>query len=296
MEKNMKRERFRGIISPIITPFDRVEKLDEEVFRREARYLLNAGVHGISPGGSTGEGNLIHEDELVRMIEILQEENTKKIPVVAGIIRHSTRDAVATGLKAKKAGADALMVTPIQYLGGTDDNGNYEYYDRISEDVGLPIIIYNVVPQNAISTGLFHRIADIPNILGIKQSVGGIQAFYDMKVNCGHKAYIYAATDDMLYSTFDLGADGAIAAILTLFPEYSVKIWNAVLAGDRKTALELQDKIYPVWNKLTGSQFPRRLKEALNQRGRAVGIACSPLSDASLEEKKSIAEALAAVE
>lgn len=292
----MLKERFRGIISPIITPFDREEKLDETIFRREARYLLSTGIHGISPGGSTGEGNLIHDDEFVRMIEIIQEENTKKIPVVAGIIKHSTRDAINSALKAKKAGADALMITPIQYLGGTDDNGNYEYYDRISETVGLPIVIYNVVPQNAISTELFYRMTDIPNILGIKQSVGGIQAFYSMKINCGHKAYIYAATDDMLYSTFDLGADGAIAAILTLFPEYSVKIWDATMAGDHKTALELQNKIYPVWNKITGSQFPRRMKEALKQRGRAVGIACSPLSDASPEEKDSIREALKGIE
>lgn len=292
----MNRERFRGIISPIITPFDRDEKLDEKVFRKEARYLLSTGIHGISPGGSTGEGNLIHDDEFARMIEIIQEENTRKIPVVAGIIKASTRDAIVSGLKAKKAGADALMITPIQYLGGTDDNGNYEFYDRISETVGLPIVIYNVVPQNTISTKLFYRMTDIPNILGIKQSVGGIQAFYDMKINCGHKAYIYAATDDMLYSTFDLGADGAIAAILSLFPEYSVKIWDATLAGDRKTALELQNKIYPVWNKITGPQFPRRLKEAMNQRGRAVGIACSPLSDASPEEKQSIHEALAGIE
>jgi dihydrodipicolinate synthase/N-acetylneuraminate lyase len=289
------RQKFRGIISPIITPFDQNEKLDEKVFRREAKYLYSTGIHGISPGGSTGEGNLLHDDELVRMIEILQEENINHIPVVAGIIRPSTRDAIVTGKKAKEAGANALMITPIQYLGGTDDNGNYEYYDRISEAVGLPIIIYNVVPQNAIKPDLFYRLLDIENVIGIKQSVGGIEAFYEMKMTCGKKGYIYAATDDMLYSCFDLGADGAIAAILTLFPEYCVKMWDAVNTGDRKTAIELQTMIYPIWNKIKGSQFPRRIKESINQRARDVGIACSPLSDASKEEKDIISEALNAL-
>lgn len=291
----MKKEMLRGIICPIVTPFNSEERLDVKIFRREVRYLSGAGVHGISPGGSTGEGNLLRDDELVRMIEVIQEENSRHIPVVAGIIKHSTRDAVFTGMKAKKAGADALMVTPIQYLGGTDDDGNYEYYDRISESVGLPIIIYNVVPQNEIKPELFYRLLDIPNVFGIKQSVGGIQAFYEMKIKCGKKGYIYSATDDMLYSTFDLGADGAIAAILTLFPEYCVKIWDAYIAGDRKFALELQNKIYPVWNKIKGPQFPRRIKEALKQRGRPVGIACSPLLEASVEEKTEIGEILGAM-
>ncbi len=288
----MEKAKFRGIISPLITPFDKEEKLDKEVLRREIKYLLKTGIHGISPGGSTGEGNHIHEEELVQMIEVIQEENTNKIPVVVGIIKHSTRDAISTAMKAKKAGADALMVTPIQYLGGTDDNGNYEYYDRISETVGLPIIIYNVVPQNPVSVELFLRMANIPNVIGIKQSVGGIQGFYAMKMHCGDTRYIYGATDDMLYTSFDLGADGAIAAIITLFPEYSVQIWDAFHAGDHKTALAIQNKIYKVWNLITGPQFQRRLKEALNQRGRAVGNACSPLSGASEAEKNSIREAL----
>lgn len=291
----MENEKFRGIISPIISPFDQDEKLNEEVFRREAKYLYSTGIHGISPGGSTGEGNLLHDDELERMIEILQEENTNHIPVVAGVIKPSTRDAIVTGNKAKTAGADALMVTPIQYLGGTDDNGNYEYYDRISEAVGLPIVIYNVVPQNVIKPDLFYRLLNIKNVLGIKQSVGGIEAFYEMKMTCGKKGYVYAATDDMLYSCFDLGADGAIAAILTLFPEYCVKMWDSVNSGDSKTAREIQTMIYPIWNQIKGTQFPRRIKESINQRGRDVGIACSPLSDASKEEKEIISKALNAL-
>jgi len=291
----LENEKFRGIISPIISPFDQDEKLNEGVFRREAKYLYSTGIHGISPGGSTGEGNLLHDDELERMIEILQEENTNHIPVVAGIIKPSTRDAIASGNKAKAAGADALMVTPIQYLGGTDDNGNYEYYDRISEAVGLPIVIYNVVPQNVIKPDLFYRLLNIKNVLGIKQSVGGIEAFYEMKMTCGKKGYVYAATDDMLYSCFDLGADGAIAAILTLFPEYCVKMWDSVNSGDSKTAREIQTMIYPIWNQIKGTQFPRRIKESINQRGRDVGIACSPLSDASKEEKEIILKALNAL-
>jgi dihydrodipicolinate synthase/N-acetylneuraminate lyase len=283
---------FPGIITPVITPFTPEENLDETVFRREVNYLLGAGIHGISPGGSTGEGELVCDAELVRMVEIIQEENSRHIPVVAGIIRTSTRDAIRAALAVKKAGATALMVTPIQYLGGADADGNYEYYDRISDAAGLPIIIYNVVPQNEIKPDSFYKMLDIENVIGIKQSNGGVPGFMEMMITCGEKGHIYSASDEMLYTTFDLGAAGAIAAILTLFPEISVEIWNSVQAGERDRARELQAKIYPVWSMIKGPQFPRRIKEALNQVGRAVGVAASPRCGASAAEKESIRQAL----
>jgi dihydrodipicolinate synthase/N-acetylneuraminate lyase len=283
---------FPGIIAPVITPFTSEESLDEKVFRREVKYLLGAGVHGISPGGSTGEGELVRDAELVRMVEIIQEENSRHIPVVAGIIRTSTRDAIRAALAVKKAGATALMVTPIQYLGGADADGNYEYYDRISDAAGLPIIIYNVVPQNEIKPDSFHKMLDIANVIGIKQSNGGVPGFMGMMITCGEKGHIYSASDEMLYTTFDLGAAGAIAAILTLFPEISVEIWDSVKAGNRDHARELQAKIYPVWSMIKGPQFPRRIKEALNQTGRPVGVAASPRLGASAAERESIRQAL----
>jgi dihydrodipicolinate synthase/N-acetylneuraminate lyase len=283
---------FPGIIAPVITPFTKEETMDEKIFRREAKYLLGTGIHGISPGGSTGEGELVRDEELVRMVEIIQEENSRHIPVVTGIIRTSTRDAIRTALAVKKAGATALMVTPIQYLGGADPDGNYEYYDRLSDMVGLPIIVYNVVPQNEIKPDSFYKMLDIENVIGIKQSNGGVPGFMDMMITCGEKGHIYSASDEMLYTTFDLGAAGAIAAILTLFPKISVEIWDSVKAGDRDHARELQAKIYPVWSKIKGPQFPRRIKEALNQTGRPVGVAASPRLGASAAERESIREAL----
>jgi 4-hydroxy-tetrahydrodipicolinate synthase len=285
----LKNNRLRGIIAPVVTPFDANEELNEKIFREEVKYLLSTGIHGISPGGSTGEGCAITDDELCKMTEIIQEENTNQIPVVVGVIRHSTKAAIKAGLAVKKAGATALMVTPISYLGGTDDKGNVEFYKRVSEETGMPIIIYNVVPQNEIKPYIFAKILEeCPNVIGIKQSVGGIQAMLDMKFACGDKANIYCATDDMLCTGFELGADGAIAAILTVFPEESVRIWDAVARGDLKTGRALQDKLYPIWSKIKAARFPRGVKEALNIIGRNVGIPRSPVSGCTEYEAEEI--------
>ncbi len=289
----MKNKAPKGIISPLVTPYTADEALDEQLLRKEIRYLVGCGVHGISPGGSTGEGAAVTDEELARMVEICREETPEGFPVVAGVIRNSTRAAVSAGLAAKQAGATALMVTPTSYnVLVPDDDGNYAFYKAISDKVQLPVIIYNVVPQNEIKPHLFRRLCEIENVVAIKQSCGGIQGFYDMKMIAGDIGEVYSATDDMLYSTFDLGACGAIAAILSVFPKECVAIWDAIQAGKPDEARALQARLYPRWTVLKGAQFPRRLKEMLRQMGMDYGIALSPNLEATQAEKHAIAEAL----
>lgn len=275
-----KGETLRGIIPPIISPFDALGNIDKAIFRREVRHLIECGIHGLSPGGSTGEGAALTDEELSGLIRIAKEENTKGLPIVAGVIRTSTQAAVKTALAAKAAGADALMVTPVFYnVLVPDEKGNYSFYKAISDAVGLPIIIYNVVPQNEITSEAFSSLLGIPNVIGIKQSVGGIMAFYDMVITNGEKGMIYAATDEMLYSTFDLGADGAISAVLSLFPRLCVKMWNLVQEGRKNEARKIQDTIYPIWKAVRGPQFPARMKAALKLMGRDCGYSRSPMSE-----------------
>lgn len=293
MTKREKYAHIYGIIAPVVTPFTDDGKLDEDAFRAQVRFILDAGVHGISPGGSTGEGCALQDSERTRMLEIIAQENKEKVPVVAGIIRHSTRDAVRASLLAKEAGADALMVTPIQYLGGTDADGNYRYYDELSKQVGLPIIIYNVIAQNTVTPDSAYRmLTGIEHLMGIKQSVGSVHAFMDMKLRCGEAGMMYAAADELPYTTYEMGADGEIAAILGLFPEISVRIWDLHKAGRTQEGLRLQEMIYGVWMAITGAQFPRRLKAALDCIGRGCGGALAPLGYAPEAEYAQIKQAL----
>jgi 4-hydroxy-tetrahydrodipicolinate synthase len=211
------------------------------------------------------------------------------MPIVAGVIRNSTKAAVRTALSAKAAGADALMVTPVSYNVLVPDNeGNINYYKSISEAVDLPIVIYNVVPQNTIGPAVFDSLLEIKNIAGIKQSCGGIAAFYEMKMYCGLKGKIFSATDEMMYTTFELGADGAISAILTVFPEICVEMWNLSRSGDHTRGPELQNKLYHVWRAIGGNQFPIRIKYALRLMGRNPGFPRSPICHMDEADKQNI--------
>lgn len=148
----------------------------------------------------------------------------------------------------------------------------FDYYSTISKEVQLPIIIYNVIPQNTILPGLFKRLVDETEyVRGVKQSVGSVPALYAMKMAVGDKGDVYAATDDMLYTCYELGASGAISAILSVFPKECVDMFNYQQNGEKEKAFAIQNALYNKWQCLGGNQFPIRLKYALEVLGREPG-------------------------
>lgn len=281
---------FNGIIPPIVTPFDEAGNICEEKLLNEMRLCIEAGADGLSVAGSTGEGPTLNDDELQRLISLARSQAQKERPVVCGIMRTCTRDAVRAGLAAKEAGADAIMVTPTAYnVLVPNEEGNYSFYRTLSEQVQLPIIIYNVIPQNTISPKLFHRLVrETEYVMGIKQSVGGIQALYADIMETGGEGKVYAATDDMLFSCFELGAAGAISAILSVFPKECVEMWRLAQAGEHEKGLAIQNSLYKRWQCLGGTQFPIRMKYALSVMGRDVGCCRSPITHLPDEEKQAI--------
>jgi len=285
--------KIKGIIPPIVTPFREDGTIDEKLAEREMDICIKAGVHGLSVGGSTGEGPTLSDDELKLLITIAKEKTEGRLPVICGVMRMCTRDAVRTGLAAKEAGADAIMVTPTAYnVLVPNEEGMFDFYSTISREVCLPVLIYNVIPQNTITPHLFKRLLEETEyVIGVKQSVGGVPALYAMKMTCGDKGTIFAATDDMLYTCYDLGADGAISAVLSVFPELCVEMWNAFQRGDRDHAKKIQDFIYPKWQCIGGNQFPIRLKFALKCIGRETGFCRSPITYLPEDEKEKIRKA-----
>ena len=280
----MKKYDFKGIIPPLVTPFNQKEEMNEDVLRKEIRFVLSTGVHGISFGGSTGEGAVLTDDELARGIQILQEENKNNIPVLCGIIRNSTRQAISAGMAAKAAGADALMITPTFYFGSSPE-GNYGYFKTIAEHIGLPIVIYNVIQTNPITPALMTKISsEIDLVVGVKQAVGGIHGLTDMISACGKNSLVFGAQDDLLFAAYLLGAVGSISAILTVFPHLCVEQWNAVQTGNIELAKEIHYRILPVFRKIEGKAFPGKIKAALYMLGRNVGKARSPILEPTQSE------------
>ena len=167
------------------------------------------------------------------------------------------------------------------------------HFQEIHEECQIPILIYNVVPWCYLSPDLLLRIMDeVPGVLGVKQSAGDMKLFADLIRRAKPENMIFSAVDALLYSSYQLGAPGSIAAILTAAPGPSVKLWNAVIEEDWVTAKDLHERLLPLWDAIGLDNMPSLCKYAQQLQGLDTGYARRPTSPASDKQKELIKSAL----
>lgn len=270
---------LKGVIPAITTPFDAAGEIDETKFRRQIGFMLAKGVHGVCFAGSTGEGQTLDIDEFRRLTEITVEEVAGRVPVVAGIIANSTREAIKRGRAIGDLAVDALQITPVHYVFTPDDESNLQHFRTICAALERPVLLYNVVPSNLLSTPLVLRLLEEePLVVGIKQSQGHITRVAELVANAPKGKVILAAVDNLLYSCFSFGAHGTLAASPTGAPGPIVRLWDAVQAGDHQTALAIHHRLVNWWAALPHGNLPACIKYSLQLQGLDCGVARQPMA------------------
>jgi 4-hydroxy-tetrahydrodipicolinate synthase len=288
----MSKELF-GIIPPLVTPFDADGEIDFAALKETVAFALSRGVHGVCVGGSTGEGHTLSVDELDRIAAVCTEEVAGRVPVIAGVIVDSTRDAVAKAKLMAKHGVDALQVTPVHYVFRPDDDATYDHFKAINEATDLPVLIYNVVPWNYLSPPLLVRLMrELPNIAGVKQSAGDLKLFADLMITKPDDALIFTAVDALLYPSFVLGSHGTIAALPAAAPGPCVALWDAVQAGDHARAKEIHESLLRFWNTIATDNLPANVKFSLAAQGVPTGLPRAPMPATSPAQAEAISRAL----
>lgn len=288
--------KLKGVIPALTTPFDANGDIDEKKYRAQVQFMLRKGVHAVCYGGSTGEGYTLDIEEFRRLAAITAEEVNGKVPIVAGIIANSTREVIRRVEALKGIKVDALQVTPVFYIFAPDDESNYQHFKTICETVKLPVLIYNVIPWNLLSTPLTLRILrEIPLVVGIKQSQGNISRVAELVANAPKDKVILTAVDNLLYSCFAFGAHGALAATPTAAPGPIVRLWNAVQEGEHTTALAIHHRLVNLWTALPMNSLPAGIKYCLEVQGMNCGIARQPMPMPDTDTRKAIDTALKAI-
>ena len=288
--------KIRGIVPPMVTPFDANEAIDEAAFSAEVEYLIEvAGVHGLAVGGSTGEGQTLSTAELRRIVGMALERAAGRVPVIAGIIVDSTRQAVEKAQALSDLEVAALQVTPVHYLFRPTDDMMIKHFATLAEQSSHPVIVYNVVPWSYCSPALLDRMMrHIDGIIGVKQSAGDLKLMADLLMGSADIGLIMSAVDALLYPSFCLGAHGAIAAILSAAPELCVQLWQRMEASDHAGALELHHHLLRIWNAIMADNLPANVKTALTLQGRPAGIPRLPMPESSAAQTQAIRAALLA--
>lgn len=284
---------LKGVIPPATTPFDARGDIDFQAVAAQVRWLRAHGAEGVAVGGSTGEGHTLEEGEFRDLIAAAVEP-AGGMPVIAGIITDSTRQAVARGRALDGLPVAALQVTPVHYLFRPTDDAMVEHFRTLAGETGRPIIIYNVVPWTYLSPALLLRImAEVPEVVGVKQSAGDLKLFADLMADLIPGKQVFSAVDALMYPSYALGAHGSIAAILAAAPGPSVELWNAVQAGDHARALQLHVGLLRLWNALLPhDNLPAATKFAQSLQGCPSGLPRQPMSPASPAQREGIRAAL----
>lgn len=284
---------LKGVIPPIPTPFTADGEVDEKAFRAQVRFLLGAGVHGVCVGGSTGEGHTLTIDEYKRLMTACAEELNGRLPLVAGIIANSTRDAIARARAVDDLDVAALQITPVHYLFKPDEEATVGHFRTLTESVKQPVVIYNVVPWNYLSPALLLRIMnELPGVIGVKQSAGDLKLMADLLLDIPAGKVVLSAVDALLYPSFALGAHGTIAANPAAAPTACVALWNAVQRGDHDRARILHEHLLRFWNTIVGDNLPACVKYALSLQGCPDSLPRQPMPAPSAAQKAAIAPAL----
>ena len=270
---------IKGSIVAIVTPMHEDGSLDLPAFRVLIDFHIEQGTDAIVVVGTTGESPTVNLEEHETLIAEAVKHVAGRIPVIAGTGANSTREAIELAAFAKRAGADAsLSVVP--YYNRPTQEGLYQHFKAIAEAVDMPHILYNVPGRTVadMNNDTVLRLAQIPNIVGIKDATGNIERGSDLLQRAPEGFAIYSGDDASTLALMLLGAHGTISVTANVAPALMHQMCVAALAGDVKTAREINFRLLGLHRSLFLEANPIPVKWAVSRMGRMKNTLRLPLT------------------
>ncbi len=239
---------FKGSIVALITPFKN-DRLDEENYARLIDYHIKNGTHGVVPGGTTGESPTLTHEEHKKIIQISVKNCKGNIPVIAGTGSNSTTEAVELSKYAEKAGSDGLLIVTPYYNKPTQE-GLFQHYKKINDEVGIPIIIYNIPSRSVIDMTVetMARLFELKNIVGVKDATGNLNRVDQQLKTMGKEFIQLTGEDNNAFEFNKRGGSGCISVTANIAPKLCAEFQNALM---KKNDSNLQSKAVEINNLLT---------------------------------------------
>lgn len=285
---------IKGIGVPLITPFNADQSVNESGVRAMTKYMLDNGMHGLFPGGSTGEAFALTFEEKQRVTEIVLEENNGRAWTMAGTGAITTRESIKQTKWAESIGIDAVsVITP--YFIGPSQQELVDHYVAICESVSIPVYAYNNPGRTAVSIAPA-TIAAVAkrceNFKGVKDSSGDLTNTMTYIALTPPDFGVFMGRDTIIYASLIFGCVGAVAATANVVPDLVVGIYDAWAAGDHALALERQRRLAPLRLTFGWSTFPGIIKDALNLMGHPAGPPRLPITPVAGEKREQLAAVL----
>ena len=259
---------IQGSIVAIVTPMLKDGGVDWKGLEKLVEWHIEQGTNSIVAVGTTGEASTLSMEEHTQVIKEIIRVANKRIPIIAGTGANSTREAIELTKAAKDLGADAaLLVTP--YYNKPTQEGLFQHYKAVAEAVELPLILYNVPGSTGVdlSNDTAVRLAEIPNIVGIKDATGDVPRGKALIDALNGKMAVYSGDDETAWELMLLGADGNISVTANIAPKAMSEVCAVAIAKDEPQAKTLNNKIANLHNILFCESNPIPVKWALHEMG-----------------------------
>lgn len=278
---------FGRVLTAMVTPFDAEGRVDVERAKRLASYLLDNGSDGIVVVGTTGESPTLSHDEKLVMFRAVVEAAQGRGAVIAGTGSNDTAATVALTREAEAIGCDGvLLISP--YYNKPSQEGLVRHFRTVAEATRLPVVLYNHPPRTgvAIAPQTLARLAEVPNIVGLKDSSASLDVASDFRKVTPESFLLYSGNDSLTLPMLSIGGYGVISVATHVVGTEIHAMVDATLRGDWEEARRLHFRLWEIFNGLFMAPSPAPVKEALAMRGLGVGGVRLPLVELTADERR----------
>lgn len=284
---------FKGIYTPIVTPFAEDESIDYVKLKHNLDLLAKSDLDGIVVLGSNGEFVYLTHKEKLELIKFCIDNFTKEKRIIVGTSYDSTLETISFCKEAAELGADAALILPPHYYKGSmNEEVLYNHFIDVADESPIPVMLYNMPGNTGINmpSKLIARLAKHPNIVGIKDTSGNIVQLSEIVRDTDEDFIVFAGNAGYLLPALTVGARGATVALGNILPNECCKLVSLVKEGKLEEARDLQLKLIDINFMVTGGMGVPALKAAMNMLGYQGGIPRRPLRPLE-EDKKQVVKA-----
>ena len=288
---------FEGVFPYIVSPVDESGEVKVDVLTRLSNDLIEAGVHGLTPLGSTGEFAYLTWPQRRKIVEVVVKASNGRVPVIAGVASTSTLDAVYQAKEYENLGCQGILAILEAYFPISDD-GVYDYFKAIAEAVSLPIVLYTNpnFQRSDLSLPVIEKLSHVPNIQYIKDASFNTGRLLSIIVKVQGRMKVFAASAHIPACVMLIGGVGWMAGPACIAPRQSVKLYNLCKEGNWNVAMEYQRHMWAVNQIFAKYNLAACVKGGLELQGYDVGKPIPPQAPLSPEGIADVKKVLAALE
>ena len=285
---------FHGVFPYLVSPIDASGRVKADVLGRLADDLINAGVHGLTPLGSTGEFAYLNAKQRTAVVQATIAAAAGRVPVVAGVASTATADAVAQAKAYQRLGADGILAIMEAYF-PVKDAQIESYFRAIADAVDIPVVLYTnpQFQRSDLTLDVIARLAEHPRIRYIKDASTNTGRLLSIMNRCGDRLGVFSASAHIPAAVMLIGGVGWMAGPACIIPRQSVQLYELCKAKRWDEAMALQRRLWRVNEAFARFNLAACIKAGLEIQGYAVGDPVPPQAPLTAEERRAVAAVLA---